>query len=63
MRSAEADEFIRNLGIDLNHFKSIQKNYQEEFRSIIEKTMKVEKLLDARQILPDVTLNRDSERL
>jgi hypothetical protein len=40
-RLAEADEFIKNLGINLNDFKSIRKKYQEEARSVIEKARMV----------------------
>jgi hypothetical protein len=41
-RLAEADEFIKNLGINLNDFKSIRKKYQEEARSVIQKARMVE---------------------
>ena len=34
---AEADEFIKSLGINPNDVKSILKKYQEESRSVIEK--------------------------
>ena len=37
-RLAEIDEFIRNLGINVNDLKSIRKKYNEEFRVAIEKS-------------------------
>jgi hypothetical protein len=36
-RLVEADEFIRNLGINAKDLKSIRNKYQEEFRLLIEK--------------------------
>jgi small-conductance mechanosensitive channel len=36
-RSAEADKFIKDLGINGNDLKSIRNKYQEEFRQVIEK--------------------------
>lgn len=36
-RLTEANEFFKNLGINVNDLKSIRKKYQEEFRLLIEK--------------------------
>ena len=37
-RLAEIDEFIRNLGIDVNVLRLIRKKYNEKFRAPIEKS-------------------------
>jgi hypothetical protein len=36
-RLAEADKFIKNLGINAKDLKSIRNKYQEQFRVVIEK--------------------------
>lgn len=41
-RLYEANKFIRSLGINVNDFKSILSKYQEESKSIIEKTRTLE---------------------
>lgn len=42
-RLAEADEFFKNLGINVNDIKSIRKKYSEEFISLTKKVRKLEK--------------------
>lgn len=55
-RLYEANKFIRSLGINVNDFKSILSKYQEESKSIIEKTRTLEGSLklDVSPIPPDV---------
>jgi hypothetical protein len=52
----EANKFIRSIGINVNDFKSILSKYQEESKSIIEKTRTLEGSLklDVSPIPPDV---------
>jgi hypothetical protein len=49
-RLSEADEFFKNLGINVNDIKSIRKKYSEEFRSLSEKVRKLEKSSDEHKI-------------
>jgi hypothetical protein len=55
-RVDESTKFIRSLGINVNDFKSIISKYQEESKSIIEKTRAVEGSLEFEvgSIPPDV---------
>jgi hypothetical protein len=56
MRLAEANEFIKGLGINLNDVKSILRKYREESRSVIEKTRNSVKLLDTDVVAPPPSL-------
>ena len=47
MRLAEANEFIKGVGIKPNDVKSILRKYREESRSVIEKTRNTIKLFDS----------------
>jgi hypothetical protein len=60
MRLAEANEFIKGLGINPNDVKSILRKYREESRSVIEKTRTTAKLLDADHVPPtDVVVEQE----
>jgi hypothetical protein len=52
MRLAEANEFIKGVGVNPKDVKSILRKYREESRSAIEKTRNTAKLLDADHVPP-----------
>lgn len=51
-RLAEADEFIKSLGINPNDVKSVLKKYQEESRSVIEKNRNTKRELNFSHFVP-----------
>ena len=60
-RLAEANKFIKGLGINPNDVKSILRKYREESRSVIEKTRNTAKLFDSDHIPPDVIVTTEPD--
>jgi hypothetical protein len=58
-RLAEANEFIKNLGINVNDVKSIRNKYHEEFRLVIEKATKVKERKTPSDVIVDSNSNQE----
>lgn len=58
--SAEACEFINNLGVDSNNVKNVQKKYLAQSQSAIEKTMKIIAAPDAPGTSTEISKLTDS---